>query len=76
MLIDIYNLEPAISTLVYVTASFGFVIATPVAGVVMKKKLMTRRGLVYLGYNLIATGMVMRTGDFGDSPKLWMSVVG
>lgn len=57
-------------------ASFGFVIGTPIAGIVMKKKLMTRRGLVYLAFNLLATGMVMRTGDFGDSPKLWMSIVG
>lgn len=35
MLKEIYNLEPQISTLIYVAASFGFVFATPLAGIIL-----------------------------------------
>ena len=47
-------------------ASFGFVIGTPLANIFIKKEWTTRRGLSYIGLNVLAVGMVIRTGDFGD----------
>jgi hypothetical protein len=66
MLVEIYELTTSKSTLVYVGASFGFVLGTPLANIFLKKEWTTRRGLSYLGLNILALGMVIRTGDFGD----------
>lgn len=76
MLGEVHGLDPQKSTLVYVGASFGFILGAPVAGQITKHNLMSRRGLTYVGYNLIAVGMVIRTGDFGDEPKLYLSITG
>ena len=76
MLVEIYDLTTSKSTLVYIGASFGFVIGTPLANIFIKKEWTTRRGLSYIGLNVLAVGMVIRTGDFGDQPKLWLSVIG
>jgi len=64
------------SSLVYILASVGFMLGTPVAGLSVKHKWMSRRTLTYIGFNILACGMVIRTGDFGDEPKLYLSVIG
>jgi hypothetical protein len=51
-------------------------LGTPVAGLSVKHKWMSRRTLTYIGFNILACGMVIRTGDFGDEPKLYLSVIG
>jgi hypothetical protein len=76
MLVTIYDLEPSKSTLVYVGASLGFILATPIAGILMSRKLVNRRLITYAGFWLIIVGMVIRTGDFGDEPMLGMSIAG
>ena len=65
MMEDIYGLTTSKSSLVYAGASLGFILATPIAGVVLRNNWMTRRGLGYVGYNILAIGMIFRTGDFG-----------
>lgn len=76
MLIEIHELDDKTSTLVYVIASAGFLIATPIAGLVMENNLLSRRGLLYIGYIVMGSGMLVRTGDFGDEPILWLSILG
>ena len=76
MLEDIYEMEPSKSTLIYVGASFGFILATPIAGFMMKRNLVSRRAIAYTGYLLVSIGMVIRTGDFGDDPMIALSIVG
>ena len=70
MLVEIYDLTTSKSTLIYVGASFGFVIGTPLANIFIRNEWTTRRGLSYIGLNVLAVGLVIRTGDFGDQPKL------
>lgn len=76
MLTEIYDLDTSKSTLVYIGASFGFIFGTPIAGLTIKNNLLSRRRLAYVGYNVLAVGMIIRTGDFGNYPKLWMSCAG
>jgi hypothetical protein len=76
MLTEIYDLDTSKSTLVYIGASFGFIFGTPIAGITLKNNLLSRRKLAYVGYNVLALGMIIRTGDFGNYPKLWMSCAG
>lgn len=61
--------------MIYVGASFGFILATPIAGFLMKSNY-SRRAIAYSGYLLVAIGMVIRTGDFGDDPILALSIIG
>jgi MFS family permease len=76
MMIEVHGLDDKTSTLVYVIASAGFLIATPLAGLVLENQILSRRGLLYMGYIVMGTGMIIRTGDFGSVPILWLSIVG
>ena len=48
---------------------------TPIAGILMKRNIMSRRGIAYVGYTTLSIGLSFRTGDFGESPMLWMSII-
>jgi hypothetical protein len=42
----------------------------------MKRKFIPRRALIYIGYCVLTTGMIIRTGDFGKKPLFSVTIVG
>lgn len=74
MLSEIYDLEVSVSTLVYIVASISFILATPIAGYLIKGNLVPRRLIAYFGFLCLALAMIIRTGDFGDEPMLALAV--
>lgn len=76
MLISVHGLSDERSTMVYLSSSLSFIITSPLAGLVMKKKMIPRRALIYIGYCIITTGMIISTGDFGKEPIFLLTIIG
>ena len=76
MLTEIHGLDPQVSTLIYILNGIGLLIATPIAGYLVKYSILSRRAVSYAGFITLSIGMVIRTGDFFDEPMLWMAILG
>lgn len=76
MLTEVHGLDPQVSTLIYVLNGLGLVIATPLAGYLIKYNVLSRRAVAYIGFLVLSIGMFIRTGDFFAEPMLWMAIMG
>ena len=76
MLTEVHGLDPQVSTLIYVLNGVGLVIATPLAGYLIKYNVLSRRAVAYVGFIVLSVGMFIRTGDFFSEPMLWMAILG
>ena len=76
MLTEIHGLDPQVSTLIYILNGIGLLIATPIAGYLVKYSILSRRAVSYAGFITLSIGMFIRTGDFFDEPMLWMAILG
>lgn len=75
MLSEIYGLSPEKSSLFYTLAGVAFLVATPVAFQLRKRKLAKRRPIMYWSLIGMGIGMIIRTGNLGEEPKIvWVYV--
>lgn len=76
MLAEIYQMEPEKSTLFFTIAGIAFLVATPVAFELRKRRMAKRRSIQYVSLVGMGVGMIIRTGNFGEEPHLWWVYVG
>lgn len=76
MLAEIYQMEPEKSTLFFTIAGIAFLVATPVAFELRKRRMAKRRTIQYVSLVGMGVGMIIRTGNFGEDPHLWWVYVG
>lgn len=63
MLNEIHHIEPETSSLFFTIGAVTFLVGTPVAFQLMKRKIATRRTIIFTGLVLMGLGLVFRTGN-------------
>ncbi len=75
MLYEIYTLEPEKSSLFFTLSAVAFVVTTPVAFQLRSRKIARRRPIMYFALLLMASAMIMRTGDLkGEAHIVWVYI--
>lgn len=72
MVSSTYGIKPDFSSLIYTIASIGFVLGAPVVMQLRERKILRRRVILLLGYCLMGTAMIFRTGNIMGNLNLWM----
>lgn len=73
MLTTIYDLPPSKSSLVFTISALAFVLGAPLTHFLRKRKIVSRRTIIYVGLFLMGFAMIVRTGDiFGQARIGWV----
>lgn len=76
MLSEIYNLEPAKSSLFYTIAGVSFLFTTPVAFLLRTKNIAKRRTIMFWALFMMGVGMIVRTGNLRGNDKIYWVYIG
>lgn len=73
MLSSIYGLETEISSLFFTISALSFVFGTPITFQLRKRKLASRRSIIYVALSLMGLAMIIRTGNLrGNEVIHWV----
>lgn len=75
MLTTIHEVPVEKASIIFITGTIGFILATPISGIVIKGKWIRRLTLTYIGYILLGSGVVFRTGEVFGAPKLSVTII-
>jgi hypothetical protein len=73
---SIYDLDPTYSTLIYLGPGVGYICGTPLSYFIRKTECLSRRSSLYVSFFILSVSIGVITGDFGDKPKLLLSIFG
>ena len=73
MLAEIYNLTPEKASLIFTITGIAFILTTPVAFQLRSRKIVRRRTIMFIALMMMASAMIMRTGDIrGEAHIAWV----
>lgn len=75
MFLELYDIEPQKSNLMWLISSVTFVLFSPLPAFLLKRKILPRRQIMYFGLFALGIGLFMRSGDVVGEPSLAVSCI-